>query len=733
MANRDGSLTYSGGEAFAIDVDEETLLSDFKAEAAEMFGCDPTSLILKYFLPGNKKTPITIAKDKDLKRMISFVSDSGTVDVYAEGPTIQNSVIVAEPFSRSPEDVIVDGTPVDVRIEASYADGGIDLGIVNELQCTVLASPISGKPKVAAADWANAITGVDQRFESFEEFRDALHKFSIAHGFSYSNKKKLSHRMTVVCKSKGCPWRISASKLPTIDLVCIKKMNPTHTCEGASANAKYQTRKHWVGKIIKDELRNSPNYKPKDVADYIEREYGMKLNYGQARRAKEFAKELLWGSYKDAYSQLPYLCEKIKETNPGSFATFSTKEDSSFHRLFVSFSASINGFQLGCRPLLFLESYASKSKYQETVLAATAADGNDGIFPVAFAVVDAETDENWYWFLEELKTAVSTSRKITFVSDSHNGLKKSIADVFGDSCYHGYCVRYLAEKLNDDFKGQLSYDARRLMINDFYAAAYASKLDAFENSMKSINRISQEAYDWVLRSEPKNWANSSFEGLRYGHLTSNFGQEFYGWVSEERELIITQIVDVLRGKMMESIYAHRLESSQWTTFLTPVMEEKLQKEIATAESLQVLYSETEENNTFEVHGGQSNEFVNIDNRYCSCGMWQLTGLPCSHAVAVLRYSFREPYDHCSQYFTAESYRVTYAESIHPVPNVDVPMADDSIVSVTPPHKRPRGQPKLKQAEIIDIKRQMQCSKCKSFGHNKRTCPELNSSASAITS
>ncbi|XP_057958960.1 uncharacterized protein LOC131151661 isoform X2 [Malania oleifera] len=580
---------------------------------------------------------------------------------------------------------------------------------------------IEGRHHKAAEQWENTITGVDQRFNSFTEFREALHKYSIAHGFAYRYKKNDSHRVTVKCKTQGCPWRIYASRLSTTQLICIKKMNTTHTCEGAVVKAGYRATRGWVGSIIKEKLKLSPNYKPKDIANDIKREYGIQLNYSQAWRAKEIAREQLQGSYKEAYSQLPYLCEKIRETNPGSFATFATKDDSSFHRLFVSFHASISGFQQGCRPLLFLNSTPLNSKYQGVLLAATAADGDDGVFPVAFAVVDAESDENWHWFLMELKSAVSASRPITFVADFQNGLKESLAEIFGNG-FHGFCLRFLAEKLNKDLKGQFSHEARRLMVQDFYAAAQAHGLEAFQQCTESIKSISLEAFNWVIQSEPDHWANAFFRGARYNHMTSNFGQMFYSWVSEANELPITQMVDVLRGKMMELIYTRRVDSSQWVTRLTPSKEEKLQKETSTAQSLQVLLSH---GNTFEVRG-ETVDVVDIDHWDCSCRGWQLTGLPCCHAIAVFECIGRSPYDYCSRYFTVESYRLIYAESIHPVPNVDRPVQSESIhlgVTVTPPPtKRPPGRPKTKQAESIDIiKRQLQCSKCKGLGHNKKTC------------
>lgn len=729
VTNVDGSLSYNGGDAYAIDIDQQTLLSDFKSEVAELFNCSADIMSIKYFLPGNRRTLITISKDKDLQRMVNFLGDSSTVDVFLllkDVAACNVSNISASRSSRTTvsEAVIPVEAPIDVAVDMAHTVGGFDMDLSNgdPISCIPIGV-IDDKQRKAAQQWENTITGVDQRFNSFTEFREALHKYSIAHGFAYRYKKNDSHRVSVKCKTQGCPWRIYASRLSTTQLICIKKMNPNHTCEGAAVKAGYRSTRGWVGSIIKEKLKVSPNYKPKDIADDIKREYGIQLNYSQAWRAKEIAREQLQGSYKEAYNQLPFFCEKIKETNPGSIATFSTKNDSSFHRLFVSFHASISGFDQGCRPLIFLDSIPLNSKYQGTLLAATAADADDGIFPIAFAVVDAETEDNWLWFLLELKSAVSASRQITFVADFQNGLKKSLAEIF-DKCYHSYCLRRLAEKLNKDLKGQFSHEARRFMVNDFYAAAYAPRLEGFQRSVENIKGISPEAYNWVVQSEPEHWANAFFGGARYDHMTSNFGQQFYNWISEAHELPITQMVDALRGKMMEAIYTRRVESNQWKTKLTPSKEEKLEKEMSIARSLQVLLSH---GSTFEVRG-ESVDVVDIDHWDCSCKGWQLTGLPCCHAVAVFECIGRSPYDYCSRYFTTESYHLSYAESIQPVPNVDRPvqgeLTEAGVIVTPPPTKRPPGRPKTKQAESTDIiKRQLQCSKCKGLGHNKKTCKE----------
>lgn len=735
MTNKDdGSLFYTGGEAYALDLDQQTLLKDFKHELAETFQCTTDAMAIKYFLPGNRKTLITISKDKDLKRMVNFFKDSDQVEVFviAEEPAAPN--VSNMPASRSSRTTMSEAAiPSEVPLDVMQTDDAIVLDD-EPIETTPLAACSFNneeKHRRAATQWENIITGVDQRFNTFAEFREALHKYSIAHGFTYKYKKNDSHRVTAKCKTEGCPWRIYASRLATTQLICIKKMNPEHTCAGATVKAGYRATRGWIGSIIKEKLKVSPNYKPKDIASDIQRDYGIQLNYTQAWRAKEIAREQLQGSYKEAYSQLPYFCEKIMETNPGSLASFSTKEDSSFRRFFVSFHASISGFHQ-CRPLLFLDSTLLYSKYQGTLLAATAADGNDDFFPVAFAVVDEETDDNWHWFLTQLKSALSSSEQITFVSDFQKGLRESLLEIFGKDCHHGYCLRCLAEKLNKDLKGQFSHDARRLMVQDFYAAAYASKLEVFERCVGNIKAISVEAYNWVVNSEPDHWANAFFGGARYNHMTSNFGQQFYSWVSEVDELPITQMVDVLRGKIMELIYRRRLESSQWVTRLTPFMEDKLQQEMSKARSLQVLLSH---GNTFEVRG-ESVDVVDIDHWDCSCKGWQLSGLPCCHAIPVLECIGRNLYDYCSRFFTTDSYRLTYTESINPMPNVEKPERNElqeATIVTPPPTKRPPGRPKLKLVESVDIiKRQLQCSKCKGLGHNKKTCNRVNGIEEAET-
>ena len=78
----DGSLSYVGGDAHAISVSRETKFDELRLEIADMWKYGTDSMIIKYFLPNNMRTLITISSDKDLQRFLDFHGNSVTVDVF---------------------------------------------------------------------------------------------------------------------------------------------------------------------------------------------------------------------------------------------------------------------------------------------------------------------------------------------------------------------------------------------------------------------------------------------------------------------------------------------------------------------------------------------------------------------------------------------------------------------------------------------------------------------------
>ncbi|XP_024038010.1 uncharacterized protein LOC112097253 [Citrus clementina] len=98
--------------------------NDFKTEVAEMFNCSFNTVSLKYFLPGNKKTLITISNDKDLQRMIKFNWDSVTTDVFVILEEIVERDVSNMPASRSSRTTQSEAVPL-VNVVEDMVDGNI--------------------------------------------------------------------------------------------------------------------------------------------------------------------------------------------------------------------------------------------------------------------------------------------------------------------------------------------------------------------------------------------------------------------------------------------------------------------------------------------------------------------------------------------------------------------------------------------------------------------------------
>ena len=74
-----------------------------------------------------------------------------------------------------------------------------------------------------------------------------------------------------------------------------------------------------------------------------------------------------------------------------------------FDRLYICFDALKKGWLAGCRKIIGVDGCFLKGVCKGILLVAVGRDGNNQMFPIAWAIVAAETSVIWTWFIRALQ------------------------------------------------------------------------------------------------------------------------------------------------------------------------------------------------------------------------------------------------------------------------------------------------------------------------------------------
>ncbi|KAJ0677025.1 putative transcription factor interactor and regulator CCHC(Zn) family [Helianthus annuus] len=258
---------------------------------------------------------------------------------------------------------------------------------------------------------------------------------------------------------------------------------------------------------------------------------------------------------------------------------------------------------------------------------------------------------------------VKNDKDVKRMIDFHGDALTAEVFVMGTPGFNRSALETQTNSFKRNVKGPFHGDGKSYLPFHFLAAAHAVRLVGFKKATEQIKQISSQAYDWVMQIEPQHWTTSSFKGERYNHIIDDVGASFSKLMEDYRELPILHKTDAIIRTMIDAVNDAKLDGSMWSTHLTPSKEKQLQEENMSSSGLKVLISS---DTLFEVRE-DSTHVVNISTWSCTCLGWKETGLPCRHALAVFALIGRNPYEFCSSYFTVDAYRLTYFESINPVP------------------------------------------------------------------
>ncbi|KAG8367337.1 hypothetical protein BUALT_Bualt16G0061700 [Buddleja alternifolia] len=466
-------------------------------------------------------------------------------------------------------------------------------------------------------DDIESLRGSDDERIVHPKYREVLRDWAVRNGWDLkfiANEKK---KITAVSKH-GCSWRIHASHRQGSTTYQVKTLRGVHACsyktENAQANYKY------IGKRIENMVRDNPNEGLESLKKKIKRDVGIECSLHKVFRAKKYALELVRGEVAKEYERLYDYCETVMKTNRRS-----------------------------------------------TMILKVDRDGNDNLYPIAYAYVEIEKFDTWEWFLSMLIRDIGShdERGWTFISDRHKGLIQAVSSV-APNAEHRFCLRHMYNNFKKSFKGE---ELKRL----FWRAASTYNVNKHLRVMAEIQRVhpkkghDETPYEWLSKIPSHQWARCFFPNrTKCDVVVNNISDSFNSYILEARELLVIQMFEWMRRKIMARIQVKREGMERFKGTVCPNIMKKIDTQTALSRNCHAIWGSGE---TYEVMHGLDNHVVVLDEHHCSCGMFQMVGYPCCHAIAAMGFHRKEVEDYVNSYLKKDVYLRVYSHSINPIPDM----------------------------------------------------------------
>ncbi|GKB79144.1 mutator type transposase [Tanacetum coccineum] len=220
----------------------------------------------------------------------------------------------------------------------------------------------------------------------------------------------------------------------------------------------------------------NPSMPIKAIQEQMQKKFHVAISKDKAFRAKAKAAVSLRGDVKIQYALLrDYVCE-LKRCNPYTNVKIDVygEEDPDyptrlFRRIYVCLGALKRGFREG-----------------------VGVDANNGIYPVAYGIVESENQYSWTWFLKCLGDDFDlySNSNFTFITDRQKGLLPALEKLFPHA-EHMYCC------------------------------ASSTTTVLFEKNMQELKYFNKKAYEWLKKIPAKHWSRAYFSGRAHCDLLIN--------------------------------------------------------------------------------------------------------------------------------------------------------------------------------------------------------------------
>lgn len=307
-------------------------------------------------------------------------------------------------------------------------------------------------------------------------------------------------------------------------------------------------------------------------------------------------------------------------------------------------------------------------------------------------------------------------------TDACKGLEKVVDASFPMPVEHRECIRHLYSNFLKKFHGTVITD-HLYHVNKSYTK------EGFKYHMGQIHVAKPEAIQFLEKHHSRIWYTCGFgEGNKCDYLTNNMSESINAKIRGLKELLPHELVDSIRDLIMEKMTTRReVAKNLGDEILMSVMKQlndltSLLKVVKVARSDDGFAEVT----LVDADNMTRRHTVDLDNRKCSCRVWQVSGKPCRHALAWICTNSGIIQDFVSPYYSVQMFRAAYAGRVAPMTHRSQwPIVDLGFKVHALRQKSGARSPRVQRIRgcLEPGRKKVKCKRCHGFGHFQKTCKQ----------
>lgn len=257
--------------------------------------------------------------------------------------------------------------------------------------------------------------------------------------------------------------------------------------------------------------------------------------------------------------------------------------------------------------------------------------------------------------------------------------------------------------------------------------------EAWNEAVEEIKAENQKAYDNFLERDPTRFCKAFISTQSVSDMVdNNVSETFNGYIVRARSKHIIHMLEDIREALRERQYVKVEMIKKVNDKICPNIRKKLEKLKHESRFCQASLGI---DGSFEVKNLISRDrfIVSLESKKCTCRLWDITGIPCTHGLSAIYFMRHDPADYVHPCFTTEVYKKAYSFGMQAVhgermwpKGVGYPVQPPLIRKMPgrPKKKRRRDADEIDPQNPTRMRRTgmvMTCQKCFQVGHNSRGC------------